>query len=153
MPEKVRDSFALFDAGLRLIDWNDGFEQEFQFAAPMLYVGADYSQILRAAVDNPVARQFMQDQGWFTDADALIEERLRSLGHDSIREYRTADGRVIQVDQQRTRHGGIRRIARDITDERDIGVALTKANQRLDPSMNRCGACSTSPWNMSDRTP
>jgi PAS domain S-box-containing protein len=132
MPEKVRDSFALFDAGLRLIDWNDGFEQEFQFAAPMLYVGADYSQILRAAVDNPVARQFMQDQGWFTDADALIEERLRSLGHDSIREYRTADGRVIQVDQQRTRHGGIRRIARDITDERDIGVALTKANQRLD---------------------
>lgn len=131
-PGKIRDSFSLFDADLRLIDWNDGFEQEFRFATPMLRAGIGYGDILRASLAHPKAKQLFFDPAGFSDTDALVQERLHGTQSDHTREYRTHEGRLLQVTEQRTKQGRIRRLARDITEERTIGAALTAVSRRLD---------------------
>jgi len=132
MSEKVRDSFALLDSDRRLVDWDDGFVEEFQPANLTLKLGMPYADILRAAAADPAARQLFIDHSESGDTESLIRERLDGLGSDRSCEYRTLTGRIVQVDEHRTATGGIRRSTRDVTDERAGGTALLKANQRQD---------------------
>jgi PAS domain S-box-containing protein len=130
--EELLHSFALFDAGGRLLDWDDGFAQEWRYAEPALKVGSSYGALLKAALLQPGARQFARENFQSDDVDILLSNRLANFGVDRLRQYRTPDGRIIEVDERRTASGGLRRLARDITAEKHTGDALVEAQQRLE---------------------
>ena len=132
MSEKFTHSFALVDADRRLVDWDEGFAQEFRFAGLTLKPGMPYAEILRAAANDPRAREFFLQNSKFTTVEALINDRLEGFGENRNCEYRTPSGTIIRVDEHRTLTGGVRRSTRDVTEERDAGNALTVANKWLD---------------------
>jgi PAS domain S-box-containing protein len=125
-------SFALFDADHRLVDWDDGFENEWVFAAPVLKRGMTYAEMLRAALSDPAAERFVEENFGESGLDAIIQSRVKTFGTDRTWEYSIVGGRAVRIDERRTRLGGIRRFARDITDEKQAGTALVEAQQRLE---------------------
>jgi PAS domain S-box-containing protein len=130
--EELLHSFALFNAGGRLLDWDDGFAQEWRYAEPALKVGSSYRALLKAALLQPAGMQFARENFQSDDVDILLSNRLANFGVDRLREYRTPDGRIIEVDERRTASGGLRRLARDITAQKHTGDALVEAQQRLE---------------------
>jgi PAS domain S-box-containing protein len=125
-------SFSLFDANARLVDWDEGFAAEWRLAAPTLKPGASYAALLEAALSDPVTLDFLEKNHGTRDSNALIQLRLRAFGTDRSWEYRTLEGRTVHVDERRTATGGVRRVARDITDARAAETALVEARQRLE---------------------
>jgi len=125
-------SFALFDADSRLVDWDEGFENEWVFAAPVLKPGMTYAEMLRAALSDPAAEQFVEENFGKSGIEAVIASRLKTFGTDRTWEYDFNGSRAARVDERRTRLGGIRRFARDITDEKQAETALVEAQQRLE---------------------
>jgi hypothetical protein len=132
MSEKFLDSFSLWNADHRLVDWDPGFAQEFQFAGMTLTPGLSYGEFLGAVVRNPFARQFVAEHADFTSPESLIAERLEGFGRDRRSEYRRGNGSIVEIDERRTVGGGVRRFTRDVTDQREAGTALLKANRRRD---------------------
>jgi PAS domain S-box-containing protein len=126
------NSFALIGGDGRMVNWDEGFEQEFQFAAPLLKPGIPYAEIALAASEDPYVTQFMLDNSGASDIEMLVQDGLEGLGNDRSGEYRTPDGRVIRVDQHRTLSGDIRRFARDITNDIDENQKLSETYRRLD---------------------
>jgi PAS domain S-box-containing protein len=143
MSGEFLNSFALMDADGRLIFWDDGFAQEFAFSASLLRPGVTYAEIARAAAEVPDAKEFLLAHSGFDDIDSLLQDGLEGFGRDRAGEYRTRDGTIIRVDQHRTSSGGIRRFARDVTAERDVGDKLTRAYRRLDATDAGLGAVLT----------
>ena len=131
------------DADGRIVFWDDGFAQEFAFAAAVLKPGVTYAEIVRAAAEDPDAKEFLLAHTEFDDIDSLLQDGLEGFGRDRSGEYRTRDGRFIQVDQHRTPSGGLRRFARDVTKERDAGEKPTRAFRRLDATDAGLGAVLT----------
>ena len=125
-------SFSLFDAGGRLVDWDEGFAAEWRFASPGLQVGVSYVTLLEAALSDPITLDFLEKNHGTRDSAALIQLRLQAFGTDRTWEYRTIEGRAVYVDERRTATGGIRRLARDITHDREAETALVEAQQRLE---------------------
>src|ERR1700733_13597191 len=120
-------SFALFDADSRLVDWDEGFESEWVFAVPALKLGITYPDLLRAALSDPTAQQFMEVNYNESDIETVIRSRVKTFGTDRSWDYRMLGTRVVHVDERRTAHGGIRRLARDITEEKQAETALVEA--------------------------
>ena len=131
MAGDLLNSFALIDADGRLVFWDDGFVEEFRFAAPLIKVGASYAEIARVTSQDPRVRELLASSG-FGDLDSLLEHGIKELESDFRGEYRTPEGRVIRVEQYRTESGGLRRFSRDITEERDQGDRLTTVYRRFD---------------------
>jgi PAS domain S-box-containing protein len=136
------NSFALIDAAGRLAYWDEGFVQEFRFAAHLLKPGAPYAEIARAAAENPDVRALLANSG-FGDLDSLFETGIDELGNDLRGEYRTPEGRIIRVEQYRSESGSVRRFARDVTEERDAGDRLTTVYRRLDAAAAGLGGVLT----------
>jgi PAS domain S-box-containing protein len=130
--QEFTQSFALFDADRRLVDWDEGFENEWVFAAPVLKRGMTYAEMLTAALSDPAAEQFVKENFGDSSLDSIIQGRIETFGADRTWEYSLADGRAVRIDERRTRQGGIRRLARDITGEKQAGTALVEAQQRLE---------------------
>jgi len=131
MAGDLLNSFALIDADGRLVFWDDGFVEEFRFAAPLIKSGASYAEIARAMSRDPRVSALLASSG-FGDLDSLLEHGIEELGSDFRGEYRTPEGRVIRVEQYRAEAGGLRRFSRDVTDERDQGDRLTTVYRRFD---------------------
>ena len=74
--EELLHSFALFDAGGLLLDWDDGFAQEWRYAEPALKVGSSYGALLKAALLQPGARQIARENFQSDDVDILLSNRL-----------------------------------------------------------------------------
>jgi PAS domain S-box-containing protein len=125
-------SVALFDAEHRLVDWDGGFVSEWASAGPAVHRGVPYAEILRSALDNPETRR-MIDQGLAAPVtEAVVRERIEGFGTDRSHEYRTAAGRVVLVEERRLVSGGVHRVARDVTEDRQSETALAEARKRLD---------------------
>ena len=121
MSEKLRDSFALYDSGHRLVDWDDGFIEEFRLAGVELKPGMHYLDVLRAAAA-PASLAVFAEQA--ADGERPVQDRRAGFGEDRSCEYRTFTGRIVRVDEHPTATGGIRRSTRDVTDDRAGGKAL-----------------------------
>ncbi len=141
--EDFLHSFALFDADGRLVDWDEGFAAEWFYAAPVLASGIAYADLLRAAMSNAVTVQFIVDNYAMEDREAFIRGRVANFGADRSHEYRMPSGRIIRVDERRTVSGGVRRLARDITEEKQAEDALVEAQQRLDAADSDVGGVYT----------
>jgi PAS domain S-box-containing protein len=125
-------SFALFDADRRLVDWDEGFEKEWLYAVPVLRPGITYPEMLKAALSDPAAQQFVRDNYGEGDATQLIRTRIGTFGTNRSWKYTSGPNRVVSVDERLTALGGIRRLARDITNETEAQTALAEAQQRLE---------------------
>jgi PAS domain S-box-containing protein len=129
---KFPDSFALFDAEHRLVDWNEGFVQEFQRIGLALTRGLSYAEMLRAARTNLTPAELAVGHPEFDDIEREIQNRLAGFGEERSSEYATPAGRIVRIDEQRSLAGGILRSARDVSDERADGTALLKVNHQQD---------------------
>lgn len=129
--EEFRNSFALFDSEQRLVDWDAGFALEWSFVASRLRPGITFTELIRAAIDDPVALQFMRDSFGIEDPQALLADRVGRFGQSRTIRHQVAGSRIFLVDEQPTEQGGVRRISRDITDEYRAEAALTAAQQKL----------------------
>ena len=127
---EFQHSLALFDAAGHLVDWDEGFAREWLYAAPHLTVGAIYGDLVRQAVANPDAKQFLADNFEFDAAEVPINTRIAGFGQERTSQY-TIDGRTIEVHEWPTRRGGVLRVARDVTEARTAEDALTAAQHQL----------------------
>jgi PAS domain S-box-containing protein len=129
--ETFRNSFALFDSEKRLVDWDAGFALEWSFVASQLKPGIPFADLVRAAISDPIALQFMRETFGVEDTQALLANRITRFGQPRTVRHQAANGRIMLVDEQPTEAGGVRRISRDITEEYLAEAALTAAEQKL----------------------
>jgi PAS domain S-box-containing protein len=132
MSESFRDSFALYDAHHRLVDWDEGFVEELQLAGVTLRPGMDYAEVLLAATADPVNLRMFAAQFGISDGAMLPRQRLDGFGCDRSCDYRSFTGRIVHIDEHLTMAGGIRRYSRDVTEERAGFRALAKADRQQD---------------------
>jgi PAS domain S-box-containing protein len=125
-------SFALFDADHRLVDWDEGFANEWLYAAPVLKRGITYPELLKAALSDQAAQQFVRDNYGEGNVSQLICARIGTFGTNRSWRYTSGPNRVVSVDEHLTALGGVRRLARDITNETEAQTALAEAQQRLE---------------------
>jgi PAS domain S-box-containing protein len=135
---KFQHSFALFDPDGRLIDWDDGYTEEWRIAGTTLRAGMTYQQLLASVLTVTTTREFLRVNYPDSTPERVIERQIAAFGTDSVREYRTTTGRVVRIDEQRTVSGGVRRFARDITEEKEAGGIL-EAQHRLEEADSGTG--------------
>ncbi|MDB5396672.1 MAG: sensor signal transduction histidine kinase, partial [Rhodospirillales bacterium] len=125
-------SFALIDAEGQLVDWDKGFEleQEWFGLRPALTPGANYRDILREALQAPVVRSYIAESLGYDDVDSFAAGRLNGFGTNRAYEYRMHE-QIISVEERLTVSGGIQRVARDITLERQAQEALETVQIQL----------------------
>ena len=80
MSEQFQDGFALYDRDHRLVDWDDGFVQEFRLAGVKLEPGMYYADVLRAATAHPASLAMFAEQTGIGDGDRAVQERLIGFG-------------------------------------------------------------------------
>ncbi|MDB5395505.1 MAG: domain S-box protein [Rhodospirillales bacterium] len=129
MSRKFLNSFAIIDTHGQLTYWDDGFAQEFHFAAPLLKPGVPYAAIVQASSDDPVVGAAAI--AGFREVESLILGEPDGSGVDRSGEYRTPEGLVIRFDLH-FGPSGIRRFARDVTEERSSGEKLPNRDRQLD---------------------
>jgi PAS domain S-box-containing protein len=140
MSGEFPNSFALFDAEYRLVDWNDGFLKEIQHIGLTLKVGMRYADMMSAATTKLTAEELAAGHAELGDSEMQTRERVVGFGRDRSSEYRTPSGRIVRIDEQRSLSGGVLRYGRDVTDEREAGTALLRSGrcpdvEESDPSM------------------
>ncbi|MDB5395926.1 MAG: domain S-box protein [Rhodospirillales bacterium] len=141
-PGKFQHSFALFDAEGRLIDWDEGYAREWRISGPPLKSGITYAEILKTALNAPQAREFLAANYKSASPEEVIQAQIKGFATNRSHEYRSPAGIFIRVDEERTVSGGVRRLARDITEEKEAGDAL-EAQQRLEEADSDAGGVLT----------
>ena len=107
-------SFALFDSTGRLLDWNEGFVQEFAHAKDLIAPGALLPATLPGVQLDPT-----------TDGSAApAAERLAP----GVFEYRARNGQIFRVSEERTASGGLVRTADRVTDPPKPKLALVMSD-------------------------
>jgi PAS domain S-box-containing protein len=129
MSGEFPSSFALFDADHRLVEWNEGFAQEYQHIGLILERGLSYREMLEAAAAKLTTEQIFAGHPPVRDARQELEDRLAGFGRERTSEYKNRDGRILRIEERRSSSGGILRYAYDVTDERDAGSALLRASR------------------------
>ena len=125
---QFQQSFALFDRDGRLVEWNADFISELPVAAHAIKPGASFEEI----VDCVYKSQFGRPESAAESDDRAVhrEEMVQGFGTDREFHYRQED-RVFHVRESLTLSGGIHRLARDVTAERQISDKLAEAEKRL----------------------
>lgn len=114
--ESVNEGFALFDADDRLVLCNKTYLSLWPAIADLILPGVSFGEIARmAATRGSVLPDAAGPDRWVRDRVA------QHAGADGVHVHALADGRWIQINERRTRDGGIVGIYTDITDvkERD----------------------------------
>jgi PAS domain S-box-containing protein len=124
--DTFEQSFALFDGEGRLLEWDRGFVQEMAGARSLILRGARFADIVRHARSVPPPN----GDGQSTPADRRAEEWLADFGTAKNFDYRWND-RILNVREHRTANGGIFRLARDVTAERQRREAYYEAQKQL----------------------
>lgn len=113
--ESVNEGFALFDADDRLVLCNKTYLSLWPAIADLIRPGVSFGEIAQMAVTRGSVAPDAAPDRW-------VRERVaQHAGADGTHVHPLADGRWIQINERRTRDGGIVGIYTDITDvkERD----------------------------------
>ena len=123
-----QQSFALFDRDGRLLDWNADFVEELAAAAPIIAHGAAFADIVGRVYDAPLAD--LIDSAGPAERESHREDLLKHFGKPRQFTYRRG-AKIFQVRESLTEAGGVHRLARDITAERQTSERLAEAEKRL----------------------
>jgi PAS domain S-box-containing protein len=124
------ESFALFDVDGKLVAWNADFADELAIARSLIAPGAMYRDIFAFSFANSDRREALGEQFEAIDPNSFLQDAMAQFGHDREFEY-ARNGRIIHVRETPTAPGGIHRIARDVTAERQTYEKLAEAEKRL----------------------
>jgi PAS domain S-box-containing protein len=123
-----QQSFALFDRDGLLVEWNADFVEELLVAAPVIKQGASFAEIVGRVYDSPL--EDLVDLGEPAERESHREDLLKNFGKNREFQYRRG-ARVFHVRESLTESGGIHRLARDVTAERQLSEKLAEAEKRL----------------------
>jgi PAS domain S-box-containing protein len=136
--QKSRSDFqrssALFDRDGLLLEWDDGFAEEFHLAASLIRPGVSFRDLLRVIFEQDErAAAEVRVEGDEAETRRRTEWRLENIYGETDFEYPTGDGGIVQVRQTLTPSGGFLRVARNVTIERrgEIAVAESKYQKPL----------------------
>lgn len=110
--EAVSDGFALYDAGDRLVLFNERYRDFYSTSAEAIVLGNNFEDILRYGLEQG------QYEAAIGQPDAWLRERLERHRRPSGTpiEQELSDGRWLRIDERRTKDGGIVGIRTDITE-------------------------------------
>ena len=129
-PPKFQRSSALFDGEGRLLEWDQGFEMEFEFAAALIAPGAQFREILQSIfVNDPRGRVRVTVEGAPEETQRRIDERIAGFGRDRAFDYGIDDDQILHVQEIVTPSGGLVRVARNVTLERQRDEAIAQAGR------------------------
>ena len=123
-----QQSFALFDRDGRLLDWNADFVEELAAAAPVIRHGAAFAEIVGRVYDAPL--DDLVDDAEPAQRESHREDLLKHFGKPRQFTYRRG-AKIFHVRESPTEAGGVHRLARDITAERQTSEKLAEAEKRL----------------------
>jgi PAS domain S-box-containing protein len=123
-----QQSFALFDRDGRLVEWNADFVGELAVAAPVIKRGVSFAEIVGQVYDSPLDDSI--DAAEPAERESHREDLLKHFGKSREFQYRRG-ARVFHVRESLTESGGVHRLARDITAERQLSEKLAEAEKRL----------------------
>jgi PAS domain S-box-containing protein len=123
-----QQSFALFDRDGRLLDWNADFLEELAAASSIIRRGATFAEIVGQVYDTQL--DDLIDDAEPEQRQAHRDDLLRHFGRPRQFTYRRGD-KVFHVRESLTETGGIHRLARDVTAERQTSERLAEAEKRL----------------------
>ncbi len=117
--ESMSEGFSLYDANDHLALINSKYSQMRAEIADLMKPGVAYEHLLRVSVE----------RGQYTEAvgreEAWIQQRLEQHRNpQGPFEQQLADGRWLQINEYKTRDGGIVAIRRDITERKEAEEAL-----------------------------
>jgi PAS domain S-box-containing protein len=108
--ESISEGFALFDAADRLVLFNQRYLSFWPGMADCIHTGTLFTEIVHMAIEHKCVLDAWRDpQGWIA---RRLQQHANSLG-PSV--HALSDGRWMQVNEKRTRDGGIVGIYTDIT--------------------------------------
>jgi diguanylate cyclase (GGDEF)-like protein len=125
--DALPDGFAFYDADDRLVAANRRYREIYRDSAPAIVPGATFESILRYGLDRG---QYLQAEG---DREAWLAERLlRHRAPDGVPILQQLEGeRWLQINERRTRSGGIAGVRTDVTELVRTREALERANAEL----------------------
>ena len=125
--DSMGDALVLHDAEDRIVLFNDRAAAMYPGGGEMFRVGRRFEDVLREAVARGLAPDAAGRE------EAFVQERLakrrQADGKPTYR--RLADGRQVEISDQRSRSGGIISVARDVTDLMAKQEALRASETRL----------------------
>jgi PAS domain S-box-containing protein len=125
--ESISGGFILFDRDDRLVLCNQKYADLYADAPSTLLPGTPFEVILRSRIE----RGLYADP--IDDVDEFIRDRLqRHREPAGVFERRLSDGRWIQVEERKTREGGIVGIRTDITQLKRTQEELQNLNNELE---------------------
>lgn len=124
--EHMSQGISVVDAEMRLVAWNQRYEELFQFPDHMLYVGRPIADLIRWNAERGHLRS--------GDVDRKIERRLAHMRQGSRHRFvhSAPDGRVIELRGEPLPGGGFVTSFTDITDLKRVEEALREANEHLE---------------------
>jgi signal transduction histidine kinase len=130
--ESLNSGFVLFDADDRLVICNEVYRGMYPSAAGGKAVGIRFEDMLRADLGSGLVPGAVgREEEW-------LAERLRVHCEGQSRtEQQLADGRWVQVDERRTKDGGVVGIRTDVTDRKRTELQLTSAIEELKAATER----------------
>ncbi len=123
----MSDGVSMFDRDLRLAAWNARFPELAGIPADLLRIGLPLEDILHA--------QCATGQFGSVDAGTEVARRIAAIRDgrsDGVVERRRPDGRILELRRNRLPDGGFVTLYADITDRKQIEVALRAARTLAD---------------------
>jgi Na+/proline symporter/signal transduction histidine kinase/ActR/RegA family two-component response regulator len=125
--EKMAHGISVVDADLRLVAWNQRYQEMFDYPQGMLYIGRPVAELIRYNVERGLL-------GQNANVDAEVNKRLAHLrhGHSHIFVRERSNGRVIESRGEPLPAGGYVMTFNDITDYKRVEHALRESNETLE---------------------
>ncbi|MCW8834961.1 MAG: PAS-domain containing protein [Rhodospirillales bacterium] len=125
--ESISEAFVLYDANDRLILCNNKYREFYPKTAPAIMEGATFEELVDAYIASGENADALADPaGWKRQR---LEEHQKSKGNTI---QRLTDGRWLQVSERRTGEGGTVSIRTDITEQKQVEMALSAAKTQLE---------------------
>jgi PAS domain S-box-containing protein len=146
LPDTSGRSFALFDAAGGLLDWNEGFVEEFSHAKSLIAPGALLRAMLPLAqADGDTARPDMASGSRFDSAADGVAPQAVEGTRPRVFDYRTRSGQIFCVSEDRTASGGLIRIADNVTAQHKTKLAFVRSDDEWcldgDPEVEAIQVC------------
>ena len=139
-PNIAGRSFALFDRTGGLLDWNEGFVEEFAHAKDLIAPGVLLGAMLigTQAGEGAARADIAAGSRLNPTADGSDPQAIEGAA-PRVFDYRTSAGQIFRVSEDRTASGGLVRIAENIAAQRKTNLALVRSDDEWcldgDPSV------------------
>ncbi len=128
--ETVPQGIIVIDRDMKLVAWNQQYQDLFEYPQRLLYVGCDIAKIYRYNAD----RGYFLTQEQDSSVDATIARRLERMqsGERHRLERTLPNGRVLEISGVPLPNGGYVTTYTDVTDYHEMLNQLQKARAQLE---------------------